>query len=190
MARRVFRPCADRIRGVRRCGAECGGKERPGSRARRAPDAGPGRRRAGVDHQGAPQPTRGRGDGLELRRRLRSAMQGRGRRSLAGEAPPPGAAARLPAEALSRHLGESGRRASLVGALERDQAYNKTMSDSAGVLRSRSNRWTIDRIARLAEREVTQLRTNAEALGDAQVVALCDQVLLLERPVVLAQKAG
>ena len=37
---------------------------------------------------------------------------------------------------------------------------------------------------------MTQLRANAENLGEAQVVALCDQVLLLERPVVLAEKAG
>lgn len=64
------------------------------------------------------------------------------------------------------------------------------MPPSASVLSPRSNRWTIDRIARLAEREVTQLRTNAQSLGDAEVVALCDQVLLLERPVVLAEKAG
>jgi hypothetical protein len=64
------------------------------------------------------------------------------------------------------------------------------MPPSASVLRSRSDRWTIDRIARLAQREVTQLRTNAENLGEARVVALCDQVLLLERPRVLAEKAG
>src|SRR5687768_14213994 len=64
------------------------------------------------------------------------------------------------------------------------------MPPIASVLRSRSHRWTIDRIARLAEREVTQLRANAETLGEAQVVALCDQVLLLERPVVLAERAG
>ena len=64
------------------------------------------------------------------------------------------------------------------------------MPPSASVLRSRGNRWTIERIARLAEREVTQLRTNAAELGEAEVVALCDQVLLLERPVVLAEKAG
>jgi hypothetical protein len=53
----------------------------------------------------------------------------------------------------------------------------------------RSSRWTIDRISRLAEREVTQLRANAMALGEAQVVALCDQVLLLERPRVAAERA-
>ena len=70
-----------------------------------------------------------------------------------------------------------------------NQAYNKVMPPSASVLRSRSNRWTIDRIARLAQREVTQLRTNAENLGEAEVVALCDHVLLLERPVVLAERA-
>jgi len=64
------------------------------------------------------------------------------------------------------------------------------MDHSSSVLRSRNNRWTIERIARLAQREVTQLRTNAEQLGQAAVVALCDQVLLLERPVVLAEKAG
>ena len=64
------------------------------------------------------------------------------------------------------------------------------MPPSADVLRPRSNRWTIDRIARLAEREVAQLRTNAQQLGELEVVALCDQALLLERPVVLAEKAG
>jgi hypothetical protein len=64
------------------------------------------------------------------------------------------------------------------------------MPPSADVLRPRSNRWTIDRIARLAERELTQLRTNAQHLGELEVVALCDQALLLERPVVLAEKAG
>jgi hypothetical protein len=64
------------------------------------------------------------------------------------------------------------------------------MPPTGSVLGSRGNRWTIDRIARLAEREVTQLRANAHNLGEAAVVALCDQVLLLERPVVLAQKAG
>jgi hypothetical protein len=57
-------------------------------------------------------------------------------------------------------------------------------------LHSRGNRWTIERIARLAQCEVTQLRLNAEKLGEAAVVALCDQVLLLERPVVLAERAG
>jgi hypothetical protein len=64
------------------------------------------------------------------------------------------------------------------------------MDHSSSALRSRDSRWTIDRIARLAQREVTQLRTNAESLGEAQVVALCDHVLLLERPRVLAEKAG
>jgi hypothetical protein len=64
------------------------------------------------------------------------------------------------------------------------------MPPSAGVLRPRSNRWTIDRIVRLAEREVTQLRTNAQHRGELEVVALCDQALLLERPVVLAEQAG
>jgi hypothetical protein len=64
------------------------------------------------------------------------------------------------------------------------------MPISATVLRSRSNRWTIERITRLAQREVTQLRTNAENLGKVQVVALCDQVLVLERPHVLAENAG
>jgi hypothetical protein len=64
------------------------------------------------------------------------------------------------------------------------------MPASAIVLSSRSNRWTIERIARLAQREVTQLRMNAAELGEAAVVALCDKVLLLERPRVLAEKAG
>ena len=58
------------------------------------------------------------------------------------------------------------------------------------VLRLPSNRWTIERIARLAGREVTQLRANAQNLGEAEVVALCDQVLLLERPRDLAEGAG
>jgi hypothetical protein len=70
-----------------------------------------------------------------------------------------------------------------------DQAYNKIMPPSTSVLRSRSNRWTIERIARLAQREMTQLRTNAANLGEAEVVALCDKVLLLDRPSVLAEKA-
>jgi hypothetical protein len=65
------------------------------------------------------------------------------------------------------------------------------MAESSSVLNSRSNRWTIDRIARLAERDVTQLRTNAQSLGEVEVVALCDQVLQLERPRGgLAEKAG
>ena len=64
------------------------------------------------------------------------------------------------------------------------------MPDSASVLRSRGNQWTIERLARLAERELTQLRANAQNLGETKVVALCDQVLLLERPRALAEKAG
>src|SRR5688500_430024 len=64
------------------------------------------------------------------------------------------------------------------------------MDHPSSVLRSPDNRWTIDRIARLAERDVTQLRTNAAELGEAEVVALCDQVLLRERPIVLAERAG
>jgi len=64
------------------------------------------------------------------------------------------------------------------------------MPHSASVLRSRSTRWTIERVARLAQREVTQLRTNAENLGEAEVVALCDRALLLERPHVLAEQAA
>lgn len=46
------------------------------------------------------------------------------------------------------------------------------------VLRPHNERWTIERIARLGRGEVTQLRTNAAGLGDMQVVALCDKVLL------------
>jgi hypothetical protein len=64
------------------------------------------------------------------------------------------------------------------------------VAESSLPLHSRGNRWTIERIARLAQREVTQLRLNAEKLGEAAVVALCDKVLLLERPRVLAEKAG
>ncbi|MGH8735004.1 MAG: hypothetical protein ACREVB_15070, partial [Burkholderiales bacterium] len=52
------------------------------------------------------------------------------------------------------------------------------------------HRWTIERVARLAQREVTQLRTNAEQLGAGDVVSLCDTVLRLERPAVLAEQAG
>lgn len=47
------------------------------------------------------------------------------------------------------------------------------------VLRPHNERWTIERITRLGRGEVTQLRTNAAGLGHAQVVALCDKVLLL-----------
>ena len=64
------------------------------------------------------------------------------------------------------------------------------MPPSTTVLRSRTNQWTIERIARLAQREVMQLRSNAHTLGEAEVVVLCDKVLLLERPIVLAEKAG
>lgn len=72
-----------------------------------------------------------------------------------------------------------------------ESAYNKkVMAESSSVLHSRSNRWTIERIARLAQREVTQLRINAAGLGDAVVVALCDKVLQLDRPSVLVEKAG
>ena len=46
------------------------------------------------------------------------------------------------------------------------------------LLRPHSERWTIERITRLARGEVTQLRSNAAGLGNAQVVALCDQALL------------
>ena len=38
--------------------------------------------------------------------------------------------------------------------------------------------WTIERITRLGRAEVAQLRTNAASLGDMEIVALCDQVLL------------
>lgn len=48
----------------------------------------------------------------------------------------------------------------------------------------------MDRIARLVQREVLQLRTNAVGLGEAAVVELCDKVLLLERPAFLAENAG
>lgn len=63
------------------------------------------------------------------------------------------------------------------------------MPESASVLSLPGNRWTIERISRLAQGEVTQLRTNAENLGKPEIVALCDKVLLLERPSVLAEKA-
>jgi hypothetical protein len=51
------------------------------------------------------------------------------------------------------------------------------MSESSSVLRSRSDRWTIERIARLAKRELTQLRANAAGMGEAKIVALCDEAL-------------
>ena len=44
--------------------------------------------------------------------------------------------------------------------------------------RPHSERWTIERVAKLGREEVTQLRSNAAGLGNAQVVALCDQALL------------
>ena len=47
------------------------------------------------------------------------------------------------------------------------------------LLRSPSERWTAERVAKLGRREVTQLRSNAAGLGDAKVVALCDSALLL-----------
>jgi hypothetical protein len=46
------------------------------------------------------------------------------------------------------------------------------------LLRPHSERWTIERIARLDRSEVAQLRTNAMGLGDAHVVGLCDKALL------------
>ena len=46
------------------------------------------------------------------------------------------------------------------------------------LLRPQSERWTIERIARLGRGEVTQLRSNAAGLGNAHVVALCDEALL------------
>jgi hypothetical protein len=64
------------------------------------------------------------------------------------------------------------------------------MPSSTTLLHSRTNRWTIERIGRLAQREVIQLRSNAHTLGEAEVVVLCDKVLLLERPHVLAEQAG
>ena len=46
------------------------------------------------------------------------------------------------------------------------------------LLRPHSERWTIERIAKLGRGEVTQLRSNAAGLGNAHVVALCDKALL------------
>jgi hypothetical protein len=59
-------------------------------------------------------------------------------------------------------------------------AYNRTiaMADIPSVIRSLDHRWTGARIARLARRDLTQLRANAADLGDAKVVALCDHALL------------
>jgi hypothetical protein len=63
------------------------------------------------------------------------------------------------------------------------------MAESPSALHSRSHRWTIERIAGLAQPEVTQLRANAENLGESEIVALCDEVLLVDRPSVLTDKA-
>lgn len=52
------------------------------------------------------------------------------------------------------------------------------MAETPSVIRSLDNRWTSERIARLARRDMAQLRENAAGLGDAKVVALCDQALL------------
>jgi len=41
----------------------------------------------------------------------------------------------------------------------------------------RSAAWTRDRIEALSTAEVRQLRANAERLGEAEIVALCDEVL-------------
>ena len=46
------------------------------------------------------------------------------------------------------------------------------------LLRPHSERWTVERIAKLDRDEVTQLRLNATGLGNAHVVALCDKALL------------
>ena len=52
------------------------------------------------------------------------------------------------------------------------------MAETPSVLRTLDHRWTSERIARLARRDMAQLRENAAGLGDAKVVALCDQALL------------
>ena len=41
----------------------------------------------------------------------------------------------------------------------------------------RSAAWTRDRIEALSIAEVRQLRENAERLGEAEIVALCDEVI-------------
>ena len=41
----------------------------------------------------------------------------------------------------------------------------------------RSAAWTRDRIEALSTPEVRQLRDNAERLGEAEIVGLCDEVL-------------
>lgn len=46
------------------------------------------------------------------------------------------------------------------------------------MLRRLDDRWTSARIARLARRDMAQLRENAAQLGDEKVVALCDHALL------------
>src|SRR5688572_2475241 len=45
------------------------------------------------------------------------------------------------------------------------------------LLRPQGEGWSIERITRLDRGGVAQLRTNAAGLGNARVVALCDQVL-------------
>lgn len=65
------------------------------------------------------------------------------------------------------------------------------MAEASAVLHSHNDRWTIERIARLARREVIQLRSNAAGLGEAQIVALCDEVLLrapVDRPRSMARR--
>lgn len=52
------------------------------------------------------------------------------------------------------------------------------ITETSSPLRSLDHRWTGERIARLARRDMAQLRANAAELGDAKVVALCDHALL------------
>ena len=44
---------------------------------------------------------------------------------------------------------------------------------------SRAADWTKDRIQTLSKPEVKQLRANAERLQEPEVVALCDEVLVI-----------
>jgi len=56
----------------------------------------------------------------------------------------------------------------------------------------RSAAWTRDRIEALSIAEVRQLRENAERLGEADIVALCDEVIKARpktaKPVALKSK--
>jgi len=47
---------------------------------------------------------------------------------------------------------------------------------------SRSEEWTLERVARLSVQEIRQLRANAERLNDPAVVAVCSEALRASTP--------